>query len=340
MATTQDLVKGIDVTALTSVSGSEINQSIDAGRLAEDKGMRIVTTDTAIGVPDVPDPNLADGMGIIPTWWSRYKWVRLPYATDPDAKVKEYNWDETKANDATLLKWQYTNADAEQALEDAAAAEALATTADANATIAKNDATNALTQTQNNQQDIETIQAEQTSQNNDIDALQELVESLLWKTGDLKTTANSTEYLTTEDQGWLRCDGSAVSRALFADLYEEIGDTFGAGDGETTFNVPNFEDKIMIGAGGSYTLGQNVGFATKTLGVSNLPDHAHKTTVPYITMNGGGVIGLGNSSDPKIGDQIYKSGSPVNPDGSNPGALAQPFSLLQPSVGVYVLIKT
>ena len=38
--------------------------------------------------------------------------------------------------------------------------------------------------------------------------------------------------------GWLPCDGSAVSRAAFADLFACIGETYGAGDGSTTFNVP------------------------------------------------------------------------------------------------------
>jgi microcystin-dependent protein len=35
------------------------------------------------------------------------------------------------------------------------------------------------------------------------------------------------------------CDGRAINRATYADLYTLIGDTFGAGDGSTTFNLPN-----------------------------------------------------------------------------------------------------
>lgn len=38
---------------------------------------------------------------------------------------------------------------------------------------------------------------------------------------------------------WLRCDGAAVSRAAYASLFVTIGTMFGAGDGSTTFNVPN-----------------------------------------------------------------------------------------------------
>src|SRR6478672_8307118 len=43
---------------------------------------------------------------------------------------------------------------------------------------------------------------------------------------------------TTAPTGWLACDGQAVSRTTFADLFAYIGTTWGAGDGSTTFNVP------------------------------------------------------------------------------------------------------
>ena len=39
--------------------------------------------------------------------------------------------------------------------------------------------------------------------------------------------------------GWLFCNGAAVSRTTYADLFAVIGTTFGAGNGTTTFNVPN-----------------------------------------------------------------------------------------------------
>lgn len=39
--------------------------------------------------------------------------------------------------------------------------------------------------------------------------------------------------------GWLVCDGSAISRTVYASLFAAIGTTYGAGDGTTTFNIPN-----------------------------------------------------------------------------------------------------
>ena len=47
--------------------------------------------------------------------------------------------------------------------------------------------------------------------------------------------------------GWLLCDGSAISRTDYANLYSVIGDTYGAGDGTSTFNLPNLTDKFIQG---------------------------------------------------------------------------------------------
>lgn len=51
----------------------------------------------------------------------------------------------------------------------------------------------------------------------------------------------------TVPDGWLLCDGSAISRTDYADLYAVIGDTYGDGDGSSTFNLPNLIDKFVQG---------------------------------------------------------------------------------------------
>ena len=48
--------------------------------------------------------------------------------------------------------------------------------------------------------------------------------------------------------GWLLCDGSAVSRTTYAALYAVIGTTYGAGNGSTTFNLPNLVDTFVEGS--------------------------------------------------------------------------------------------
>lgn len=49
--------------------------------------------------------------------------------------------------------------------------------------------------------------------------------------------------------GWLWADGSAVSRTTYADLFAAIGTTYGAGDGTTTFNLPDKRDRVTAGKG-------------------------------------------------------------------------------------------
>ena len=48
--------------------------------------------------------------------------------------------------------------------------------------------------------------------------------------------------------GWLACDGTAVSRTTYANLFSKIGTTYGTGDGSTTFNLPNLIDKFVEGS--------------------------------------------------------------------------------------------
>lgn len=71
----------------------------------------------------------------------------------------------------------------------------------------------------------------------------------------------------TAPEGWLLCDGSAVSRTTYADLFAAIGTTWGAGDGSTTFNIPDMRGRIPRGVATSGTgnvLGQGVGTAQVT----------------------------------------------------------------------------
>jgi microcystin-dependent protein len=50
--------------------------------------------------------------------------------------------------------------------------------------------------------------------------------------------------------GWLVCNGSAVSRTTFADLFTTIGTRWGIGDGTTTFNLPDLRGRFLHGGPG------------------------------------------------------------------------------------------
>ena len=77
-------------------------------------------------------------------------------------------------------------------------------------------------------------------------------------------------------QGYLLCDGSAVSRSTYADLFNLLGNTYGDGDGETTFNLPNLSGKVIIGSSESYQLGTTGGEETHVLTSGEIPSHNHE----------------------------------------------------------------
>ena len=72
---------------------------------------------------------------------------------------------------------------------------------------------------------------------------------------------------------WLLCNGASVSTTTYATLFAAIGYTYG-GSG-ASFTLPNAVDRVTIGAGSTYTLGQTGGNATTTLSVANLALHSH-----------------------------------------------------------------
>jgi microcystin-dependent protein len=80
--------------------------------------------------------------------------------------------------------------------------------------------------------------------------------------------------------GFLLCDGAAVSRTTYAALYAVIGTTYGTGDGSTTFNLPDARGRTAIGAGQGAGLTNRVlaakgGEETHQLTIAELASHTH-----------------------------------------------------------------
>ena len=67
---------------------------------------------------------------------------------------------------------------------------------------------------------------------------------------------------TTVPSGYLKCNGAAVSRTTYADLFAEIGTAFGAGDGSSTFNVPDLRGEFVRGWDDSRGVDSGRNFAT------------------------------------------------------------------------------
>lgn len=116
--------------------------------------------------------------------------------------------------------------------------------------------------------------------------------------------------------GWLLCDDNTYNRDTYAALFAAISTTYGVGDGSTTFNVPDLQNRIPYGADSvalgtatgtpieaagatttsSETLTPATGFteisvvskdggATSVLNTVTIPDHSHTYTVPGLTVN-------------------------------------------------------
>lgn len=97
----------------------------------------------------------------------------------------------------------------------------------------------------------------------------------------------------TEPSGWLLCNGQSVLRTTYANLFSAIGETFGAGNGTTTFNVPDMRNRMPIGAGDTYARNAAAGATTAdlahthttgslSLSTSQIPAHAHSVNPPAI----------------------------------------------------------
>lgn len=76
-------------------------------------------------------------------------------------------------------------------------------------------------------------------------------------------------------RGYLVCDGSEVGREEYPELFSVIGTTYGAGDGLSTFNIPNLSGKLALGVSQSHSVGDTGGEESHTLLDIETPSHMH-----------------------------------------------------------------
>ena len=130
---------------------------------------------------------------------------------------------------------------------------------------------------------------------------------------------------------WLVCNGQAVSRTTYPILFERYGTTWGVGDGSTTFNLPNFQDRLPIGAGASAGLGQQAGSGTANLSQSNLPEHTHTMSINKINVD--------NEQTGTDGIVLATEGSNSTTKTTESTGSGNAFSIIPPVNGVYFIIK-
>lgn len=77
------------------------------------------------------------------------------------------------------------------------------------------------------------------------------------------------------DSNYVIANGQAISRTTYAAYFALVGTAYGTGNGTTTFNVPNLQQRVPVGVGAGYTIGSTGGAATHTLTLSEVPTHSH-----------------------------------------------------------------
>lgn len=79
----------------------------------------------------------------------------------------------------------------------------------------------------------------------------------------------------TPPAGFLLCDGSSISRTTYSGLFGVIGVSYGKGDGSTTFNIPELQGRVIVGASTNHVLAETGGEEIHTLTSSEIPTHSH-----------------------------------------------------------------
>jgi microcystin-dependent protein len=116
----------------------------------------------------------------------------------------------------------------------------------------------------------------------------------------------------TAPTGFLLCNGQAVSRVTYAALFAIVGVVFGAGDGSTTFTLPDYRNKTVLGAGDLYSANSQGGSKDAVL-----VSHTHTATVtdpahshPVVFEDGIVLVTNAGSGTHRISDgQLYGAGS-------------------------------
>ena len=119
--------------------------------------------------------------------------------------------------------------------------------------------------------------------------------------------------------GYLLCDGAAVSRTTYADLFAVIASTYGAGNGSTTFNVPDLQGKMPQGYDGStYNLAGTGGANTVTVSVT---DNQSVSSTDTLAVSVTGSISNTSLSTAQLGSHTHTySAFNYNPEHGGHGA--------------------
>ena len=153
--------------------------------------------------------------------------------------------------------------------------------------------------------------------------------------------------------GFLECNGATVSRSTYSALFAIVGTTYGAGDGASTFNLPDLQDNVAIGKSGTKALAStggantvastgNIGGSTAnaTLSTAQLASHSHSSGTQSGTHRAPqypAFPNFGNAASGNTGNQGSGTGHQHNMSATFSGDAT---SVVQPFLTVIYIIKT
>ena len=172
--------------------------------------------------------------------------------------------------------------------------------------------------------------------------------------------------------GFLECNGQTVSRSTYSALFAIVGTTYGAGDGSSTFALPNLSDNVAVGksnnkalasTGGANTVASsgNVGTninvtgtvggstANASISTSQLASHSHGISAVQPTTGGGsppnkssGPATNFNTNNPGSGSGHYHNMSATFSGSGNASSTysGSATSVVQPYLTIIYIIKT
>ena len=152
----------------------------------------------------------------------------------------------------------------------------------------------------------------------------------------------------TAPTGFLLCNGAVVSRSTYAALFAILGVVFGSGDGSTTFTLPDYRNKTVLGAGDLYAAAATGGSKdaitvshthTATSTVTD-PGHLHQIAFQNVGDAFGGTRAVSQISGADIKDTLTAvTGITVATTNDSAGSSGTNANL-PPYLGIYFIIKT
>jgi microcystin-dependent protein len=156
--------------------------------------------------------------------------------------------------------------------------------------------------------------------------------------------------------GFLECNGQAVSRSTYSALFAIVGTTYGAGDGSSTFLVPDLQDNVAMGKSGNKALAStggantvtstgNVGGSTAnaTLSTAQLASHSHAWAFNANPQSNAGQSRQATGSNAPAGNTVNtQSAGSGQGHSHNMSATfsGDSTSVLQPYLTIIYIIKT